>query len=40
MKKQGVKFRGKPTKTGPEITVVVEDTCGHLIQLYQYSPAS
>ena len=35
MKKLGVKFRGQPKKTGPEITVLFEDTCGNLIQLYQ-----
>jgi predicted enzyme related to lactoylglutathione lyase len=35
MKKLGVKFRGEPKKTGPEISVLFEDTCGNLIQLYQ-----
>ena len=33
--KLGVKFRGEPTKTGPVIIVLFEDTCGNLIQLYQ-----
>ena len=35
MQKLGVKFRGKPTKTGLVTTVLFEDTCGNLIQLYQ-----
>ena len=35
MKKLGVVFRMKPTKTGPVTVAVFEDTCGNLIQLYQ-----
>ena len=35
MKKLGVVFRVKPTKTGPVTVAVFEDTCGNLIQLYQ-----
>lgn len=31
----GVKFRGPPVKMGPTTVVVLEDTCGNLIQLYQ-----
>ena len=29
----GVVFRSKPTRTGPVLTAVLEDTCGNLIQL-------
>ena len=35
LRKLGVVFRGKPTRTGPVLTVVLEDTCGNLIQLAQ-----
>lgn len=35
MKKLGVKFRGEPAKTGPQMTVLFEDTCGNLIMLYE-----
>ena len=35
MKKLGVKFRGEPAKAGPVTTVLFEDTCGNLIQLFQ-----
>jgi predicted enzyme related to lactoylglutathione lyase len=31
----GVKFRGEPMSTGPNIYVTFEDTCGNLIQLLQ-----
>ena len=35
LEKLGVKFRGEPVKTGTVTTVLLEDTCGNLIQLYQ-----
>jgi len=35
MKKLGVSFRGEPEKMGPVTTVLFEDTCGNLINLYQ-----
>ncbi|MGH7517072.1 MAG: VOC family protein [Gemmatimonadales bacterium] len=35
LKRLGVLFRKEPTKTGPTIIAVFEDTCGNLIQLYQ-----
>lgn len=35
MAELGVKFRGKPAKAGPVTIVLLEDTCGNLIQLYQ-----
>jgi catechol 2,3-dioxygenase-like lactoylglutathione lyase family enzyme len=35
LKKQGVVFRGAPTKTGPVTTAIFEDTCGNLIQIAQ-----
>ena len=35
MKKLGVVFRMKPTKTGEATVAVFDDTCGNLIQLYQ-----
>jgi catechol 2,3-dioxygenase-like lactoylglutathione lyase family enzyme len=35
LQKLGVVFRGKPTRTGPVLTAVLEDTCGNLIQLAQ-----
>ncbi|QRK12338.1 VOC family protein [Archangium violaceum] len=35
MKKLGVAFRSEPTQMGPTIVVVLDDTCGNLIQLYQ-----
>jgi catechol 2,3-dioxygenase-like lactoylglutathione lyase family enzyme len=31
----GVVFRAKPTKEGPDITAMFEDTCGNLIQIVQ-----
>ena len=33
----GVKFRGDPAKVGEVTLVLLEDTCGNLIQLYQPS---
>jgi catechol 2,3-dioxygenase-like lactoylglutathione lyase family enzyme len=33
--KQGVVFRGKPTKMGPVTTATFEDTCGNLIMIVQ-----
>jgi catechol 2,3-dioxygenase-like lactoylglutathione lyase family enzyme len=33
--KLGVVFRGEPTRTGPVIQAVFEDTCGNLIALHQ-----
>jgi catechol 2,3-dioxygenase-like lactoylglutathione lyase family enzyme len=35
LKKRGVVFRGEPQSMGPVTTVVFEDTCGNLINLYQ-----
>jgi hypothetical protein len=35
MKKLGVRFTMTPTKMGPVIQAVFDDTCGNLIQLYQ-----
>lgn len=35
MKKLGVVFSMKPTKTGEATVAVFDDTCGNLIQLYQ-----
>ncbi len=35
LKKLGVVFTMEPTKTGPVIIAVFDDTCGNLIQLYQ-----
>ncbi|MFQ6013312.1 MAG: VOC family protein [Thermoplasmata archaeon] len=35
MKKLGVAFPQKPTKTGPVTVAVFDDTCGNLIQLVQ-----
>ncbi len=35
LKKLGVVFRGEPTKMGPATLVVLEDTCGNLIQIAQ-----
>jgi catechol 2,3-dioxygenase-like lactoylglutathione lyase family enzyme len=35
LQKLGVVFRTKPTRTGPVLTAVLEDTCGNLIQLAQ-----
>ena len=31
----GVVFRTKPTRTGPVIVAVFDDTCGNLIQIHQ-----
>jgi len=39
MKKLGVVFTMKPTKTGPVTVAIFEDTCGNLIQLYQEAAA-
>lgn len=35
LQKLGVVFRSKPTRMGPVLTAVLEDTCGNLIQLAQ-----
>jgi len=35
MKKLGIVFTMKPTKTGPTIVAVFDDTCGNLIQIAQ-----
>lgn len=35
MKKLGAVFTMEPTKTGPAIISVFDDTCGNLIQIYQ-----
>ncbi len=35
LKELGVAFRGEPMQTGPVISVLFEDTCGNLINLYQ-----
>jgi len=35
LKALGVAFRGEPTRMGPVIAVLFEDTCGNLINLYQ-----
>ncbi len=35
LKKMGVTFTMKPTKTGPLTIAVFDDTCGNLIQIYQ-----
>lgn len=35
LKELGVAFRGEPTSAGPITTVVFEDTCGNLINLFQ-----
>jgi catechol 2,3-dioxygenase-like lactoylglutathione lyase family enzyme len=35
LKNLGVVFRGEPKQAGPVKTVVFEDTCGNLINLYQ-----
>ena len=35
MKKLGVAFRGEPQSMGPVTSVLFEDTCGNLINLYQ-----
>jgi len=35
MEKLGVVFKTKPTRMGPVMVAVFEDTCGNLIQLYQ-----
>jgi catechol 2,3-dioxygenase-like lactoylglutathione lyase family enzyme len=35
LKSLGVVFRGEPKQAGPVKTVVFEDTCGNLINLYQ-----
>jgi catechol 2,3-dioxygenase-like lactoylglutathione lyase family enzyme len=32
---RGVRFRTKPTKAGPVMLAVFDDTCGNLIQIYQ-----
>jgi catechol 2,3-dioxygenase-like lactoylglutathione lyase family enzyme len=31
----GVEFRTRPTRTGPVLVAVLDDTCGNLIQLHQ-----
>jgi predicted enzyme related to lactoylglutathione lyase len=35
LKRQGVRFRGEPTRMGPITAVLFEDTCGNLINLVQ-----
>ncbi len=35
MKELGGAFRGEPERMGPVTTVLFEDTCGNLINLYQ-----
>ena len=35
LKALGVVFRGEPERTGPVTSVLFEDTCGNLINLYQ-----
>lgn len=35
MKTLGVPFRSEPTRMGSETIVLLDDTCGNLIQLYQ-----
>lgn len=35
LKAKGVQFRGEPTRMGPVIVVLLEDTCGNLINLVQ-----
>ena len=35
LKRLGVAFTMEPTRTGPVIQAVFDDTCGNLIQLYQ-----
>jgi len=35
LKERGVTFRGEPTSAGPITTVLFEDTCGNLINLFQ-----
>ena len=35
LKALGVQFRGEPTSTGPITAVVLEDTCGNLVNLVQ-----
>ena len=35
LKERGVVFRGEPTSAGPVTTVLFEDTCGNLINLFQ-----
>ncbi len=35
MKELGVVFRGEPAKAGPATVVVLDDTCGNWIQLFQ-----
>jgi catechol 2,3-dioxygenase-like lactoylglutathione lyase family enzyme len=35
LKGRGVRFSGEPTRAGPIITVLFEDTCGNLISLVQ-----
>jgi catechol 2,3-dioxygenase-like lactoylglutathione lyase family enzyme len=39
LKERGVVFRGEPTRMGPIVAVLFEDTCGNLINLVQ-PPAS
>ncbi len=35
LKAKGVQFRGEPTRMGPVTVVLLEDTCGNLINLVQ-----
>jgi len=36
----GVRFTQQPTAMGPVTTAVLDDTCGNLIQIAQYEPAT
>jgi catechol 2,3-dioxygenase-like lactoylglutathione lyase family enzyme len=36
MKQLNVVFKSEPTRVGPVIMAVFEDTCGNLIQIYQH----
>lgn len=38
LKDRGVVFRGEPVDAGPVILVMLEDTCGNLVQLAQPKP--
>lgn len=35
LRKLGVEFAMQPTKTGPIVAAIFNDTCGNLIQIYQ-----
>ena len=36
----GVRFTQKPAEMGPVITAVLDDTCGNLIQIAQFTGSS